>query len=83
MIKMKLEDLTKEQLIKILKLPGHLQKTMIAVVELEEATATMVSEKTGRARAIESSYLNKLVEMGYLRKEKRKRRAYFFLSSTD
>jgi len=83
MIKMKLEELTKEQLIKILKLPGHLQKTMIAVVELEKATAKMVSEKTGRARAIESAYLNKLTEIGYLKKEKRKRRAYFFLSSID
>jgi len=75
---MNLKDLTKEQLIKILKLPSHLQKTMIAVVELGEATAKMVSEKTGRARAIECTYLNKLAEMSYLKKEKRKRRAYFF-----
>jgi len=80
MMKMRLEDLTKEQLIKILKLPGHLQKTMIAVVELEEATAKTVSEKTGRARAIESAYLNKLAEIGYLKKEKRKRRTYFSFS---
>jgi len=76
-MKMQLEDLTKEQLIKILRLPGHLQRTIIMVLELGEATAGMVSERTGRARTVESIYLNKLVELGYLKKEKRERRVYF------
>ena len=45
-------------------LPDHLRPTMMAIQKLEEATATQVTEVTGRGRATESSYLNELVRMG-------------------
>jgi len=38
-----------------------------------------VAEQTKRARAVESSYLNQLVMMGYLKKERRGRKAYFYV----
>ena len=43
-----------------LALPRRLQKTMIVVQELGEATATEVSQKTQRARSVETIYLNQL-----------------------
>ena len=37
------------------------------------------SPQTNRARAVESAYLNQLVIMGYLKKERKGRKAYFFI----
>jgi predicted transcriptional regulator len=42
------------------------------------ATAYQISQQTNRARAVESAYLNQLVLMGYLKKERKGRKAYFF-----
>ena len=42
------------------------------------ATAEEISEQTARARAVESAYLNQLVIMGYLKKERKGRKAYFY-----
>jgi len=63
----------------LLSLPDHLRKTAVALCKLEEATADEVSEQTRRARAVESGYLNQLVVMGYMKKERRGRKAYFFV----
>jgi len=61
----------------LLSLPDHLRKTATVLCDLGEATAEEVAERTGRARAVESSYLNQLVRMGYLKKERRGRRVLF------
>ena len=64
----------------LLSLPDHLRKTAVSLCKLEEATANEVSEQTKRARAVESGYLNQLVIMGYVKKERRGRKAYFFVN---
>lgn len=57
----------------ILSLPAHLQKTFTQISKLGKATAGEVSEKTKRARAVESGYLNQLVVMDYLKKDRQKK----------
>ena len=64
----------------LLSLPDHLRKTAVTLCKLEEATANDVAEQTKRARAVESGYLNQLVIMGYVKKERRGRKAYFFVN---
>jgi len=61
----------------LLRIPDHLRKTLIAVYRLGFVTAEDVAQQTGRARALESSYLNQLARMGYLKRERKKRRVYF------
>jgi len=63
----------------LLSLPDHLRKTAVALCKLDQATAEEVAEQTKRARAVESGYLNQLVIMGYLKKERRGRKAYFYV----
>jgi len=63
----------------LLSLPDHLRKTAVALCKLGHATAEEVAEQTKRARAVESGYLNQLVLMGYLKKERKGRKAYFFV----
>jgi len=63
----------------LLSLPDHLRKTAITLCKIGEATAAEVAEQTKRARAVESGYLNQLVIMGYLEKERRGRKAYFYV----
>jgi hypothetical protein len=63
----------------LLSLPDHLRKTAVTLCKLEQATADEVSEQTKRARAVESGYLNQLVLMGYVKKERRGRKAYFYV----
>ena len=63
----------------LLSLPDHLRKTAVALCRLGQATAEQVAEQTRRARAVESGYLNQLVIMGYLKKERRGRKAYFYV----
>ncbi len=63
----------------LLSLPDHLRKTAVTLCKLEEATADEVAGQTKRARAVESGYLNQLVVMGYMKKERRGRKAYFFV----
>jgi len=67
----------------LLSLPDHLRKTAITLCKLEKATANEVSEQTKRARAVESGYLNQLVIMGYMKKERQGRKAYFFVNKED
>lgn len=63
----------------LLSMPDHLRKTAMTVCRLGRATAEEIAEQTHRARAVESAYLNQLVIMGYLKKERKGRKAYFFV----
>jgi predicted transcriptional regulator len=63
----------------LLSMPDHLRKTAMTVCRLGRATAEEVAEQTKRARAVESAYLNQLVIMGYMKKERKGRKAYFFV----
>ena len=63
----------------LLSLPDHLRKTAVTLCKLDQATAEEVAKQTKRARAVESGYLNQLVLMGYLKKERRGRKAYFYV----
>jgi len=63
----------------LLSMPDHLRKTAMTVCRLGRATAEEIAEQTSRARAVESAYLNQLVIMGYLKKERKGRKAYFFV----
>lgn len=61
----------------LLSMPDHLRKTAMTVCRLGRATAEEIAQQTHRARAVESAYLNQLVIMGYLKKERKGRKAYF------
>jgi hypothetical protein len=63
----------------LLSMPDHLRKTAMTICRLGRATAEEISEQTERARAVESAYLNQLVIMGYLKKERKGRKAYFYV----
>jgi len=63
----------------LLSMPDHLRKTAMTICRCARATAQEISEQTKRARAVESAYLNQLVIMGYLKKERKGRKAYFFI----
>jgi hypothetical protein len=56
--------------IKLLLLPDHLRKTYTTVAGKGECDATIVSNLTGRCRAVESNYLNQLARMGWLNKRR-------------
>src|SRR5208283_586082 len=63
----------------LLSMPDHLRKTAMAICRCVRATAEEISGQTSRARAVESAYLNQLVIMGYLKKERKGRKAYFYI----
>ena len=67
----------------LLSMPDHLRKTAMTLCRLGQATAEDVAEQTRRARAVESAYLNQLVVMGHLKKERRGRKAYFCVDKDD
>ena len=62
----------------LLSMPDHLRKTAMTICRSGRATAEEISQQTSRARAVESAYLNQLVLMGYLKKERKGRKAYFY-----
>lgn len=62
----------------LLSMPDHLRKTAMTVCRCGRATAEEIAQQTTRARAVESAYLNQLVLMGYLKKERQGRKAYFY-----
>ena len=66
-----------ETLLSLLAMPGHLQKTMIAMQIHPYASAEEIARLTKRARALESNYLNQLTTMGLLEKERRGRQVLF------
>lgn len=61
----------------LLELPDHLRKTALVILKLGECSAQMVADETGRARAVESSYLNTLMRQGYIRSKRKGRTVYF------
>jgi predicted transcriptional regulator len=63
----------------LLSMPDHLRKTAMSICRCSKATAEEIAQQTKRARAVESAYLNQLVIMGYLKKERKGRKAYFFI----
>lgn len=63
----------------LLSMPDHLRKTAMTICRQGRATAEEIAEETKRARAVESAYLNQLVIMGYLKKERKGRKAYFYI----
>jgi ArsR family transcriptional regulator, lead/cadmium/zinc/bismuth-responsive transcriptional repressor len=63
----------------LLSMPDHLRKTAMTICRCNRATAEEIADQTKRARAVESAYLNQLVIMGYLKKERKGRKAYFFI----
>ena len=63
----------------LLSMPDHLRKTAMAICRCDRATAEEIADQTSRARAVESAYLNQLVIMGYLKKERKGRKAYFYV----
>jgi predicted transcriptional regulator len=63
----------------LLSMPDHLRKTAMTICRVGRATAEEIAEQTTRARAVESAYLNQLVIMGYIKKERKGRKAYFFI----
>jgi hypothetical protein len=62
-------------------LPDHLRRTYMVVASRGECNAARISNLTGRCRAVESSYLNQLVRMGWLRKRRDSKTLYFRLVS--
>lgn len=67
----------------LLSLPDHLRKTAVALCKLGQATADEVAQQTKRARAVESGYLNQLMLMGHVRKERKGRKAYFYVEKEE
>jgi len=64
----------------LLSLPDHLRKTAMVICRMNAgATADDVAKETGKARAVESSYLNQLVTMGHLKKKRKGRKVHFYL----
>ena len=67
----------------LLSMPDHLRKTAMTVCRLGRATADEVAQQTHRARAVESGYLNQLVIMSHLKKERVGRKAYFYVEKEN
>lgn len=67
----------------LLALPDYLRKTASIVCDKGRVSAREVSDVTRRSRAVESGYLNQLVRMGYLRKDRGGRRVYFSVRGDD
>jgi len=67
----------------LLVLPDHLRKTYMTVMSKGECNATEVSNLTGRCRAMESNYLNQLVRMGWLSKDRDSKTTRFRLISRN
>lgn len=63
----------------LLNMPDHLRKTAIIICRNGHTTAEELAKQTNRARAVESSYLNQLVTMGYIKKTRKGRKAYFYV----
>ena len=61
----------------LLVLPDHLRVSYMAVAARGECSATVVSNVTGRCRAIESNYLNQLARMGWLSKRRVSKTMHF------
>ena len=61
----------------LISLPDHLRRTYVIVASKGECDAVIVSNHTGRCRAIESNYLNQLARMGWLNKRRSSKTVQF------
>jgi hypothetical protein len=61
----------------LLQLPDHLRRTYLTVASRGECNATVVSNLTGRCRAVESNYLNQLSRMGWLNRRRISKAIHF------
>jgi hypothetical protein len=66
-----LEVVSSKRLYHVLELPKQLQVSILALLKLGVSSALDVSVVTGKARALESSYLNQLVTLKLVCKEQR------------
>ena len=64
-------------LYRVLEFPKHLQTTAITLVRMGRGTAEDIAKVTRKARAVESAYLNQLVVMKVVIKQRKGRKAYF------
>ena len=69
--------LSQKQLYQVLKFPKHLQVSLTSLLKLGLASADQVAAVTGKARAVESSYLNQLTVMHIVQKEHHGRTVVF------
>ncbi len=60
-----------------MEFPKHLQTTTVTLLKLGRATAEDLAVITGKARAVESAYLNQLAVMRIIRKSRKGRKAFF------
>jgi len=67
----------------LLALPDYLQKTLLTVIEIgKPCSASEVCERTRKARAVESGYLNRLAWQGLLLRYHQGRRVLFESAGT-
>jgi hypothetical protein len=69
--------LSQKQLYQVLKFPKHLQVSVTSLLKLGLASAEQVAAVTGKARAVESAYLNQLATMRIVQKKHRGRIVFF------
>jgi hypothetical protein len=69
--------MTPKRLYKILDFPKHLQVSILTLIKLGLGTAEDVAALTGKARAVESAYLNQLTVMQMVHKKFRGRKVFF------
>jgi hypothetical protein len=74
---MTMMSMNEKRLFKVLEFPKHLQTTLVTLLKLGRATAAEVARWTGKARAVESAYLNQLCTLKVVAKSRSKRKAYF------
>jgi hypothetical protein len=67
-----LEVVSSKRFYRVLELPKHLQVSILALLKLGSSSALDVSVVTGKARALESSYLNQLVTLKLVCKERQR-----------
>ena len=59
-------------------IPEELRTTAQTILKLGKATVESVAEETGKEMAFESMYLERLVEMGYLKIEQKDQNLYYY-----
>ncbi len=69
--------MTERRLYRVLEFPKHLQTTIVTLLKLGHATAEDIAGCTGKARAVESAYLNQLTTMKIVLKDRKGRKAWF------
>lgn len=61
----------------LFSLPDHLRTSYLAILSLGEASASVISTRTGKSRGVESSHLNQLTRMQWLRKFRKSKTVIF------